>query len=143
MSAKNLNNDLNRINNSAFQWKISFNPDLNKPNKFFFLAKFKNHLNFLWFLIIIYSIVLIIIQSLTQKHLRMLLDTTLDFQEHLKSIFSKVNKTIGFLQELHHILLSSPLLTIYKSFIRLRLNSGDIIYDQVYNASFHQKLDSI
>ena len=36
-----------------------------------------------------------------------------------------------------------PLLTIYKSFIRPPLNYGDIIYDQAYNVSFHQKLDSI
>ena len=54
-----------------------------------------------------------------------------------------VNKTIGFLQKLHHILPRSPLHTIYKSFIRPHLDYGDIIYDQAYNASFHQKLDSI
>ena len=36
-----------------------------------------------------------------------------------------------------------PLLAIYKSFIRPHLDYGDITYDQVYNASFHQKLDSI
>ena len=73
----------------------------------------------------------------------MFLDTKLDFQEHLKSIFSKVNKTTGLLRKLHHILPRSPLLTIYKSFIRLHLDYGDIIYDQAYDASFHQKLDSI
>ena len=73
----------------------------------------------------------------------MFLDTKLDFQEHVKSIFSKVNKTIGLLRKLHHILPRSPLLTIYKSFTRPHLDYGDIIYDQEYNASFHQKLDSI
>ena len=30
LSAKNLNDDLNRINNWAFQWKMSFNSDPNK-----------------------------------------------------------------------------------------------------------------
>ena len=30
MSAQNLNADLNKINNWAFQWKISFNPDASK-----------------------------------------------------------------------------------------------------------------
>ena len=75
----------------------------------------------------------------------MFLDTKLDFQEQLKSIFSKVNKTIGIqLRKLHHLLLRSPLLTIYKSFIiRPHLDYGDIMYDQAYNASFHQKLYSI
>ena len=81
-------------------------------------------------------------QSLTQEHLEMFMETTLDSQEHLTSIFSKVNKTIGSLRKLHHILLISPLLTIYKSFIRPHLDYGDIIYDQAFNASFHQKLDS-
>ena len=73
----------------------------------------------------------------------MFLDTKLDFQDHLKRIFSKVNKTIGLLRKLHHILPRSPLLTIYKSFIRPHLDYGDIIYDQAYNTSFHQTLDSI
>ena len=81
-------------------------------------------------------------QSLTQKHLGMFWDTKLDFQEHLKSIFSNVNKKIGLLRKLHHILPRSPLLTIYKSFVRPYLDHGDIIYDQLYDASFHQKLDS-
>ena len=86
----------------------------------------------------------IVTQSLTQKHLGMFLDTKLDFQEHLKSIFSKVvNKAIGLLRKLHHIFTRSPLLTIYKSFIRPHLDYGDVIYHQAYNASFYQKLDSI
>ena len=82
-------------------------------------------------------------QSLTQKHLGMFLDTKVDFQEHLKSIFSKVKKTTCLLRKLHHILPRSLLLTIYKSFIRPYLDYGDIIYDQAFNSSFHQKLDSV
>ena len=35
------------------------------------------------------------------------------------------------------------LFTIYKSFIRPHLDYSDIIYDQAYNLSFHQKLESI
>ena len=35
------------------------------------------------------------------------------------------------------------MLTIYKSFIRPHLDYGDIIYDQAYNVSFYQKLESI
>ena len=56
-------------------------------------------------------------------------------------ILNKVNKTIGLLRKLHDILPRSALLTIYKSFIRPHLDYGDIIYDQAYNASFHQKLE--
>ena len=83
------------------------------------------------------------IQSLTQKHLGKYLDTKLDFQEHLKNIFSKDNKIIGLLRKLYHILPRSPLFAIYKSFIISHLDYGDMIYDQAYNASFHQKLDPV
>ena len=73
----------------------------------------------------------------------MFLDTKLDFQGHLKSIFNKVNKTIGLLRKLHNTLPRLPLLTIYKSFIRPHLDYGDVLYDQAYNVSFHPKLESI
>ena len=36
-----------------------------------------------------------------------------------------------------------PLLTIYKTFIRPHLDYGDVIYDQHYNTSFHQKPESV
>ena len=78
--------------------------------------------------------------SVTQKHLGMFLDTKLDFQGHLKSIFKKVNKTINLLRKLHNTLPRLPLFTIYTSFIRAHLDYGHIIYDQAYNVSFHQKL---
>ena len=71
------------------------------------------------------------------------MNTKLDFQGHLKSVLNKVNKTIGLLRKLHNTLPRLPLLTIYKSFIRPHLDYGDIIYDQAYNVSFHQKLESI
>ena len=76
----------------------------------------------------------IVTLSLTQKHLGMFLDTKMDFQEHLRSIFSKVNKKIGLLRKLHHMLPGSLLLKIYKSFLRPHLDYDDIIFDQAYNA---------
>ena len=83
------------------------------------------------------------IQLTTQKHLGILLDLQLDFQGHLKNIYSKVNKTIGLLRKLHNTLPRLPLLTIYKSFIRPHLDYGGIIYDQAYTALFHQKIESV
>ena len=56
-------------------------------------------------------------------------------------ILDKVNKTAELLRKLHNILPRPVLLTIYKSFIRPHLDYGGIIYDQVYNALFHQKLE--
>ena len=55
----------------------------------------------------------------------------------------KVNKPIALLRKLRTILPRPALLTIYRSFIRLHLDYGDIIYDQAYNNSFHQKLESV
>ena len=111
MSAKNLNDDLNRIHNWAFQWKTSFNPDLNNQAQ---EVIFSRKIQKLSQPSLIFNIVT---RSLTQKHLEIFLDSKLDFQEHLKSIVSKVNKTIGLLRKLHHILPRSSLRTIYKSFI--------------------------
>ena len=62
---------------------------------------------------------------------------------HLKNIYSKVNKTIGLLHKFHNTLPRLPLLTIFKSFIRPHLDYVEIIYDQAYTASFHQKIESV
>ena len=47
-------------------------------------------------------------QSTTQKHLRMILDVKVDFQRHLKNIYSKVHKTKGLLCKLHNTLPRLP-----------------------------------
>ena len=73
----------------------------------------------------------------------MILDTKLDFQEHLKNKLSKISKTIVSLRKLQKILTRPPLLTIYKSFIRPHFDYGDIIYDKAHNTSFHQNLEKI
>ena len=62
----------------------------------------------------------------------MILDTKLNFQEHIKIILTKVNKTIGLLRKLQNILPRESLLTIFKSFVRPHLDYGDVVYDQRY-----------
>ena len=79
----------------------------------------------------------------SQKYLGMYLDTKLNFQEHLNKVLIKVNKTIGLLWKLQAFLLHQSLVTIYKAFIRPHLDYRDIIYDQTYNDSFHQKMKSV
>ena len=56
---------------------------------------------------------------------------------------NKISETIGLLRKLQNIVPRPAPLTIYKCFIRLHLDYGDIIYDQAYNLSFHQKLELI
>ena len=73
----------------------------------------------------------------------MFVDSKLDFKEHIQNMLNKVSKTIGLLHKLQKILPRLSLITIYKPFIRSHLGYRDIIYDQAYNVSFHQKIDSI
>ena len=71
-----------------------------------------------------------------QKHLGVYLDDKLDFREHLRNIFKKVNGTISLLRKLQNNLPRAPLVTIYKLFIRPHLDYGDILYDQTFNNFF-------
>ena len=77
----------------------------------------------------------------SQKQLGIILDNRLSFANFLKMVLNKVNKTVGLLRKIHNILPRPALLTIYKGFIRPHLDYGDIIYEQVYNTSFHQKIE--
>ena len=56
---------------------------------------------------------------------------------------AKVSRNIALLCKFQHILPRHGLVTIYKSFIRPYLDCGDILYDKAFNASFHQKIESI
>ena len=81
-------------------------------------------------------------QTALQKHLGIFLDPKLDVKEHLKNMSVKVNKSTALLRKLQSILPRHALVTIYKSFIRPHLDYGDTIYDQAYNNSFHQNLET-
>ena len=76
----------------------------------------------------------------SQKYLRMYLDTKLNFQKHFDNIMTKFDKTTGLLHTLQAVLPRPSLVTVCKAFIRPHLDYGDIIYDQVYKETFHQKL---
>ena len=108
LSAKNLSDDLKKINKWAFQWKMSFNADSNKQvQEFIFSRKLikPNHpsLNFNN---------TIVIQATAHKRQSMNLNTKLDFQEHLKEKLSKISKTTGLLRKLQRILTRPlPLMT--------------------------------
>ena len=135
-TAKELNNDLVKISRWAYQWKMSFNPDPSKQaQEVIFIKKKKQYHPPLVFNNNNVS------ETYSQKHLGVVLDNRLSFEDHLKIILNKLNKTTGLLRKLHNIIPRSALLTIYKSFIRPHLNYSDIIYDQAYNTSFHQKLE--
>ena len=81
-SANELNNDLKKISDWAFQWKMSFNPDPSKQaQEVIFSRKLKNvsHPPLVFNNVNISS-------CKSQKHLGILLDARLTFEEHYKTI---------------------------------------------------------
>ena len=117
---------------------MSFNPDTSKQaQEIIFSRKTKKILHPL--LRFNNSIVL---QTPYQKHLGIFLNAWLIFEEHLKVITTKVNKTIALLQKLQKALPRSVLMTMNKAFVRLYLDYG-VIYEEAYNETFHQNLQSI
>ena len=70
-------------------------------------------------------------------------DEKLTFDEHMNTVSIKISKTINLLRKLQNLLPRSALITLYKSFIRPHLDYGDVIYDEAYNSTFHQKLETI
>ena len=75
----------------------------------------------------------------SQKHLGILLDSTLNFDEHLRNIQSEVNRIIVIIRNPQKVRPRPALLTIYKSFALPHLDYDDIIYDKAYNESFKTK----
>ena len=129
-------NDLKKVVEWAFQWKMNFNPDPTKQaQELIFSRKVQttSHPP-------LFFNENVVPQTSLQKHLGMFLDSKLNFSEHLKIFSQKTNKTIGLLRKLQTLLPRAPLITIYKSFIRPHLDYGDMIYDQTFNMSFQQKM---
>ena len=138
-STNNLNEDLKKINDWAIQWKMSFNPDPTKQaQEVIFSRKTKKPLH-----IPLNFNNTNDKQTAFQKHLGLILDNLLNFEEHLKTIFSKTNENIGLIRKLRNSSSRPSLMTLYKSFIRPHLDYGDIIYDQPFNNSFQNKYESI
>ena len=72
-----------------------------------------------------------------QTHLGIILEVKLTFEEHLKNVFNKTNKTIGLLKNVSNLLPRQALVTIYKAFIRTHVNYGDVLYDKLLNIQYN------
>ena len=71
----------------------------------------------------------------THKHLGIKLDSKLSYENHLQSLFIRVNKTIGLLRKFRSTLPRRSLVTFCKPFTRSYLDYGD--------ESFHQSFESL
>ena len=95
-----LNKDLEMIHDWAFQWKMNFNPDpTEQAQEAFFSRKTKklphpplvfNNAN--------------VTQPIYQKHLGIILDSKLRFENHINMVTTKINKAIGLLRKLQNLL---------------------------------------
>ena len=92
------------------QWKMSFNPDQSKQAQEVIFSRKRQNLNNNS----IYFDSKLVQQVPSQKHLRIHLDTKLNFQEHLNNIMSKVDKTTGLLRKLKQFCRALPLLPFIK-----------------------------
>ena len=138
-SQSEFNNDLQIISNSAFQWKMQFNPYPSKQaQEAYFLNKSNNENS----LPVTFNNAKVVTCS-THRHLGLLLDKRLSFNEHIQSKMNKCYKMIGVIKRLSVNLPRDALLRIYKSFIRPHLDYGDIIYDKPHNESFKNKIENI
>ena len=79
----------------------------------------------------------------SQKHPGLVLNSKLDFNEHISNNINNYNKIIGIMKKLSLFLLEKTLLTIYKSFVRPNLDYSDIIYDKLFNESLKTKIEII
>ena len=118
---------------------MEFNPD---PNKQAQEVHFTDRTNKYITLSITFNNSIVETISL-QKHLRLILDEELNFNEHLESKINKCYKIINFLKWLSNKLPRDALLRIYKPIVRSHIDYGDIVYDKPNNESFTSRLERV
>ena len=108
-STVELNNDLKIISNWAFHWKMLFNPDPNKQAAEILFSKKQDEkdnyppLNFNGNKFQ---------TAISQKHLDLVLDFKLDFNEHISNKINKCNKIISIMKKRYLFLSRKALLAI-------------------------------
>ena len=131
-ATNNLNSDLMKVSDWAYPLKMRFNSDLKKHRlkRWFSVEELTKFIN-------------LVKLSSIHKCVGLVLYTKLDFYSDLQNMQNKVNKTIGLLSKLQNMLPRASLITIYKSLLKPHLDYEESIYDQAYNTSSHQNIESI
>ena len=131
-SAKLVNDNLQKISDWAFKWKMLFNPDVTKQAQEEIFSRKGNKTDHP----VVYFNEAPVAKASFQKHLGMHWDEKLNFNTHFNEKIAKANKDIGIICKLSHLLPRESLTTIYKSFVRPHIDYGDITYDQPNNEHF-------
>ena len=124
-----LNENLWKISQWAYQWRMSLAPDVSKQAEEVIFSRKKNINNHP----VVFLNNLSINRKSTQKHLRLLLDQKLNFWEHVNEKLKKVTKNINLIRKLSLTLHRSSL-----TFFRPHLDYGDIVYIQPNNSSLSE-----
>ena len=124
-STQELNEDLARITEWARKWKMVFNPDMSKQavEVNFSTKRTPSVFEPLTFNGIPVK------QALETKHIGMLLDSKLNFKNHITEKLAKANQGLGVLKQLSKWVPRRSLDQIYKLYVRPHPDYGDIIYD--------------
>ena len=97
-SANELNGDLENISQWAYQWKMQFNPDPNKQANEVIFSRKCDSAN------VFHPLIKLNNNSIpkcpSQKHLRIVLDSKLNFNSHVDDKIKKCNKLIGLIRRL-------------------------------------------
>ena len=78
-----------------------------------------------------------------QKYLGVILDSKLDFNQHIDDKINKCNKITGTVRSLSMTLSRKSLPPICKSFVRPLLDYADIFYDKPCNGTFKAVLEAV
>ena len=139
ISSSNLNEDLLKIKQWAYQWKMSFNTDITKQAQENFFSGKKNHPTHPS----LYFNNTRIQRHFAKKHLDIFLDEKLLLLEDTDEKINKATAGVNLMRKLNHLLPRSSLLTVYKYFIRSPLDHGDVIYDQPNLSFLAKKIESV
>ena len=141
-SLNQLNRDLKIISEWAYQWKMQFNPDINKQVvQIIFPQKTNKSIHPLLF----FSEAPVVMKD-EQKHLGMILDSALNFHSHVKGKIVSGHRGIGVIRYLFKYVFHDVLDQMYKLYVRQYLDYGDIIYhkfDPELSLDFTKKLEAI
>ena len=124
VSANDLNHDLEIIYQWAHQWKMEFNPDANKQaTEVLFSCKkvSPNHPQLIFNGRAVKKVK-------EQKHLGLILDSSLSFRKHFDEKIIKAKRIIGIIKHLSKFLPLKTLDQMYKALVRSHLDYCDIIY---------------
>ena len=123
-STIDLNADLQKITVWAHQWKLIFNPDLEKQAVEVVFSNKKSNTS-------VHPLTFNGIPVKKQdntKHLGLVLDSKLNFESNMEEKLAKARSGLGLMKQLKQWVSHQVLENIYKLYVRPHLDYGDIVY---------------